>query len=69
MSMFTHLPRQYRRNAKIHKNGIPMKPILSVVDAYKYNRGHVTYLGKLFSELRDSKNICKDSIIRSLESK
>ena len=42
--------------AKIHKDGIPMKPILSMVGAY--NHGLATYLGKLFSGLRDSKNIC-----------
>ena len=38
---------------------ILMRPILSVVGAY--NHGLATYLGKLFSGLRDSKNICKDS--------
>ena len=36
-----------------------MRPILSMVGAY--NHGLATYLGKLFSGLRDSKNICKDS--------
>ena len=45
--------------AKIHKDAIPMRPILSMVGAY--NHGLATYLGKIFSGLRDSKNICKDS--------
>ena len=47
MSIFTHpsatIPTLYGQ-AKIHKDGIPMRPILSMVGAY--NHGLATYLGK-----------------------
>ncbi len=44
---------------KIHKDGIPLRPILSMVGSF--NHGFAKYLANILDPMRQSKNICRDS--------
>ena len=49
----------HQNYTEIHKNGIPLRPILSMVGTF--NHALASYLGKILSSQRKSPTMCKDS--------
>ena len=44
---------------KLHKDGIPLRPVLSMVGSF--NHGLAKFMGKLLEPLRTAPSVCKDS--------